>query len=63
MKKYLAAAVSLAAIIMAAPCIGRRYGGQGSAPAPLPAIYDWTGFYIGGNGGWGQSHNCGISLM
>ena len=24
-------------------------------PAP---IYDWTGFYIGGNGGWGQSSNC-----
>jgi outer membrane immunogenic protein len=21
-------------------------------------IYDWTGFYIGGNGGWGQSRNC-----
>jgi outer membrane immunogenic protein len=27
-------------------------------PAPLPVIYDWTGFYIGGNGGWGQAHNC-----
>jgi hypothetical protein len=21
-------------------------------------IYDWTGFYIGGNGGRGQSRNC-----
>ena len=21
-------------------------------------IYDWTGFYIGGNGGWGMVHNC-----
>jgi outer membrane immunogenic protein len=21
-------------------------------------IYDWTGFYIGGNGGWGESHSC-----
>jgi outer membrane immunogenic protein len=21
-------------------------------------IYDWTGFYIGGNGGWGQSNSC-----
>jgi len=28
-------------------------------PAPVIApIYDWTGFYIGGNGGWGQSRNC-----
>ena len=21
-------------------------------------IYNWTGFYIGGNGGWGQSNSC-----
>jgi outer membrane immunogenic protein len=27
-------------------------------PPPPPAIYDWSGFYIGGNGGWGQSRNC-----
>ena len=26
--------------------------------APLPVIYDWSGFYIGANGGWGQSRNC-----
>ena len=23
-----------------------------------PPIYDWSGFYIGGNGGWGQVRNC-----
>jgi outer membrane immunogenic protein len=31
------------------------------APPPPPvvaAIYDWSGFYIGANGGWGQSRNC-----
>jgi outer membrane immunogenic protein len=27
-------------------------------PAPLPAIYNWSGFYIGANGGWGSSRNC-----
>jgi len=27
-------------------------------PAPLPVIYNWSGFYVGANGGWGQSHNC-----
>jgi outer membrane immunogenic protein len=27
-------------------------------PPPPPPIYSWTGFYIGGNGGWGQSHSC-----
>jgi len=28
-------------------------------PAPYVApIYNWAGFYIGANGGWGQSRNC-----
>jgi outer membrane immunogenic protein len=27
-------------------------------PAPVVAVYDWTGFYIGANGGWGSSRNC-----
>ena len=22
------------------------------------AVYDWTGLYIGTNGGWGRAHNC-----
>jgi len=25
---------------------------------PIAAVYDWSGFYIGANGGWGTSHNC-----
>src|SRR4051794_4264677 len=31
-----------------------------AAPPPMvaPMIYNWTGFYIGANGGWGESHNC-----
>src|SRR2546429_7020726 len=29
------------------------------APPPVVApIYDGSGFYIGANGGWGNSHNC-----
>ena len=24
----------------------------------VAAVYDWTGFYIGANGGWGSSRNC-----
>jgi outer membrane immunogenic protein len=28
------------------------------APAYVEPVYNWTGFYIGGNGGWGQSRNC-----
>jgi outer membrane immunogenic protein len=30
------------------------------APPPVP-IYNWTGFYIGGNAGWIGSANNGIS--
>ena len=29
------------------------------APPPVVApIYNWGGFYVGVNGGWGSSHNC-----
>mgnify|MGYP003383512265 CR=1 FL=1 len=29
------------------------------APAPMvAAMYDWSGFYIGANGGWGSSRKC-----
>jgi len=28
------------------------------APPPVVAIYDWSGFYIGGNGGGGWAHKC-----
>jgi outer membrane immunogenic protein len=28
------------------------------APAVFAAAYDWSGFYIGANGGWGQERTC-----
>jgi outer membrane immunogenic protein len=28
------------------------------APPMVAAVYDWSGFYIGANGGWGSSHKC-----
>ena len=35
-----------------------------AAPVPYVApMYNWTGFYIGGNGGWGESHSCWIVVM
>ena len=27
-------------------------------PPPPPPVYSWAGFYVGANGGWGQSHDC-----
>src|ERR1700722_15680457 len=58
MKKLLLGTVSLVALsgsAMAADLPARPY----KAPPPVIApMYDWSGFYIGANGGWAQSHNC-----
>ena len=48
----------MAAPAVAADLPARPYK---AAPAPMPyvaPIYDWSGFYIGANGGWGESHSC-----
>jgi outer membrane immunogenic protein len=58
MKKFLlgtVALVALAAPASAADLAARPYT---TAPPMIAAIYDWSGFYIGANGGWGSSHNC-----
>jgi len=59
MKKFLLATVGSVALLgMAAPASAADMAVKAPPPAPLPVIYNWTGFYIGGNGGWGQSRNC-----
>ncbi|UFX41959.1 outer membrane beta-barrel protein [Bradyrhizobium sp. 41S5] len=59
MKKILLVTASLLALsataASAADLAARPYT---KAPPPMvAAVYDWTGFYIGINGGWGQSHD------
>jgi outer membrane immunogenic protein len=59
MKKFLLGTVGLLALGTAAPAAAadlpaRTYT---KAPAYVAAIYDWSGFYIGANGGWGSSHD------
>ena len=61
MKKFLLATVGVMALGMAVPASAADLAPRPYTKAPPPVvtpIYDWTGFYIGGNGGWGQSHNC-----
>jgi len=59
MKKFLLGTVGLVALGMAAPAAAADMPYKAPPPAPYVApIYDWTGFYIGGNGGWGQTRNC-----
>jgi outer membrane immunogenic protein len=58
MKKTLLGAVGLvlsAAPAMAADLPARTYT---KAPAMVTAIYDWSGFYIGIDGGGGSSREC-----
>jgi outer membrane immunogenic protein len=59
MKKFLLGTVGLLALGMGAPASAADMAVKARPPAPVLApIYDWTGFYIGGNGGWGQTRNC-----
>jgi outer membrane immunogenic protein len=59
MKKFLLGTVGLLALGMGAPASAADMAVKARPPAPVLApIYDWTGFYIGANGGWGQSRNC-----
>ena len=59
MRKFFAAAIGFAAIALtAAPASAADMAVKAPPPAPLPVIYNWSGFYIGANGGWGSSHNC-----
>jgi outer membrane immunogenic protein len=59
MKSFLLATVGLVALVgMAAPASAADMAVKAPPPAPLPVIYNWSGFYIGANGGWAQSRNC-----
>ena len=61
MKKLLLSSVALLALGMTVPASAADLAAKPYVKAPPPVIapiYDWTGFYIGANGGWGQSHNC-----
>ena len=59
MKKVLLSTVALiafAAPAAAADLAARPY--TKAPPAPIALVYDWSGFYIGANGGWGSSRKC-----
>ena len=57
MKNFLLGTIG--AVAMVAPAFAADLPTRTYAPPPVfVAVYDWTGFYIGGNGGWATSHNC-----
>ena len=59
MKKVLLVTASLIALGAAAPAVAADLAARPYTKAPpmIAAVYDWSGFYIGANGGWGSSHN------
>lgn len=61
MKKLLLGAFVVAALNFAGPASAADLAARPytkAPPMPVAAVYDWTGFYIGANGGWGSSHKC-----
>ena len=60
MKKLLLGAVSLIAMGAVAPASAADLAARPYTKAPpmVAAMYDWSGFYIGINGGGGSAHTC-----
>jgi len=60
MKKFLLGVVGLVALSLTAPASAADLAARPYTKAPpmIAAIYDWSGFYIGANGGWGSSRKC-----
>ena len=59
MKKFLLGAI--ATVTLAAPALAADLPVRSYTKAPVPVvepIYNWGGFYVGVNGGWGNSHKC-----
>jgi len=60
MKGFLLATTAFAALGIATQASAADLPARPYTKAPPPmvaAIYDWSGFYIGANGGWGSSSN------
>ena len=59
MKRFLLGTVGLVALgLTAVPALAADMAVKAAPPVPYVApMYNWSGFYIGMNGGWGSSRN------
>ena len=64
MKSFLLGAVGVVAMGIAAPALAADLPAQtySKAPVMIPAAYDWSGVYVGINGGWGSERRCFDSI-
>jgi outer membrane immunogenic protein len=58
MNKVLLGTVGTIAMVTSASAADMASSPYDRAPPMIAANYDWSGFYIGANGGWGTSHKC-----
>jgi len=58
MKKFLLMAASVALASTSANAADLAARPYTKAPPAIAAVYDWSGFYIGANGGYATSRNC-----
>jgi outer membrane immunogenic protein len=61
MKKILVSTTATAALLvtsLAAQAADLPQKAYAPPPMAVAMVYDWTGFYIGANGGYGSSRNC-----
>ena len=60
MKKTLLGAVALLALGVVAPAVAADLPARTYTKAPdmIPVSYDWSGVYVGVNGGWGTGSRC-----
>jgi outer membrane immunogenic protein len=67
MTRLLTASFAALAVVVAGAASAADLPVRPAPPARAPVyvapIYNWTGFYIGANGGWGQADNCWTSLV
>ncbi len=62
MKKFLLGTVGLIAMAGSASAADIASRPYTAPPQYVSPAYDWSGFYVGGNGGWGSSRNCWDNL-
>jgi outer membrane immunogenic protein len=58
MKKLALATVAISALLTGAASAADMAARPYTKAPVVAAVYDWTGFYVGVNGGWGTSRNC-----
>ena len=59
MKKLLLGSIGLVALALTGPAVAADFPAYSKSPTTMmPALYDWSGLYIGINGGGGWAHKC-----